>query len=231
MANIEVKGGRDGLVLVLPETGTQGQLLASLYHYLSTKGDFFKGAEIWVEIGQRRMAEGEVAQLRELLSQWDVTLLALRTADQPRPAPALDDFGGGNGVGEGGTPLATVSAESSDALTVRRTLRGGQIIRHPGSVTVIGDVNPGAEIVAGGDVVVWGVLRGVVHAGAMGDDDAIVCALKLEPTQLRISAQIAISPEEPKAKRGRLWQRIGPRAPECAFLQEGRIVVEKWSGK
>jgi septum site-determining protein MinC len=83
---------------------------------------------------------------------------------------------------------------------------------------VIGDVNPGSEIIAGGNVVVWGRLRGVVHAGAKGDSAAVVCALDLSPTQLRIADQIAVSPE----------RRGGPR-PETARIREGRLVAEVWA--
>jgi septum site-determining protein MinC len=65
-----------------------------------------------------------------------------------------------------------------------------------GRLPSLGDVNPGAEIIAGGSVVVWGRLRGLVHAGAMGDDTAVICALDLNPTQLRIADQIAIPPAD-----------------------------------
>jgi septum site-determining protein MinC len=88
-------------------------------------------------------------------------------------------------------------------------------------VALIGDVNPGGEIVAGGNIVVWGKLRGTAHAGALGDDTAVVCALQLAPSQIRIGSYIARPPE-----RGSL-----PGAPEMASVQEGDIVVERWSVK
>ncbi|MBI4770229.1 MAG: septum site-determining protein MinC, partial [Chloroflexi bacterium] len=69
-------------------------------------------------------------------------------------------------------PEPEVDSEEArdEAVLVRRTLRSGRSVRHPGHVVIIGDVNPGAEIVAGGDIVVWGRLRGVVQAGAGGDE-------------------------------------------------------------
>jgi septum site-determining protein MinC len=85
---------------------------------------------------------------------------------------------------------------------------------------VYGDVNAGAEIIAGGNVVVWGKLRGIVHAGANGDESAVVCALDLAPTQLRIATYITVSPEDKRRK---------PR-PEIAFVRQGRIVAEAWNG-
>jgi septum site-determining protein MinC len=87
-------------------------------------------------------------------------------------------------------------------------------------VVIIGDVNPGAEIVAGGDVVVWGRLRGMVHAGAQGNEDAIICALDLSPTQIRIAGQISIPPK-----------RRGRPQPEMARLQKGQVLAEPWNQK
>jgi septum site-determining protein MinC len=104
-------------------------------------------------------------------------------------------------------------------VLVRRTLRSGQVVQHPGHVVVIGDVNPGAEIIAGGDVVVWGKLRGIVHAGATGDDGAVVCALSLAPLQLRIGNHIARTPE---GREGL------PEQPEMASVQDDEIVAEPW---
>jgi len=81
-------------------------------------------------------------------------------------------------------------------------------------------VNAGAEIVAGGDVVIWGSLRGMIHAGAGGDQAAVVCALLLAPTQLRI-ADLVSRGSEPS----------GPIAPEMARILDGRILVEPWSAR
>ncbi len=96
----------------------------------------------------------------------------------------------------------------------RGTLRGGQALHNLGNLVVIGDVNPGAELVASGDIVVFGALRGVAHAGAQGDRSARVIALELAPTQLRIATLIATSDAGPK-----------PRGPEHASIADERIVV------
>ncbi len=96
----------------------------------------------------------------------------------------------------------------------RGTLRGGQALHNLGNLVVIGDVNPGAELVASGDIVVFGALRGVAHAGAQGDRGARVIALELAPTQLRIATLIATSDAGTK-----------PRGPEHASIVDERIVV------
>jgi len=96
----------------------------------------------------------------------------------------------------------------------RGTLRGGQALHNLGNLVVIGDVNPGAELVASGDIVVFGALRGVAHAGAQGGRSARVIALELAPTQLRIATLIATSDAGAK-----------PRGPEHASIADERIVV------
>jgi septum site-determining protein MinC len=95
------------------------------------------------------------------------------------------------------------------------TLRGGQTLHHAGNIVVVGDVNPGAELVATGDILVFGRLAGIAHAGARGDENARIYALDLAPTQLRIATHIAAD------------ERTKPRAamPEAALVREGQIVV------
>ena len=78
-----------------------------------------------------------------------------------------------------------------------------------------------AEVVAGGDIVVWGRVRGVVHAEALGDEGAIICALDLAPTQLRIASYIARSPDDKRRKP----------VPEVASVHDGHIVAESWKSR
>src|SRR5207248_7837540 len=108
--------------------------------------------------------------------------------------------------------------ESGDTLFLRRTVRSGQAIHHHSNVVVLGDVNPGAEIIAGGDIIVWGVLRGMVHAGYPDNENAIVCSLVLAPVQLRIAHLLSRPPD---------GYQVQAR-PEFATIKNGQIVVEAW---
>src|SRR6266699_1466200 len=108
--------------------------------------------------------------------------------------------------------------ESDDTLFLRRTVRSGQAIQHESNVVVLGDVNHGAEIVAGGDIIVWGVLRGMVHAGYPNNENAYVCALLLAPVQLRIAHLLSRPPD---------GAEVQPR-PEVAAIRNERIIVETW---
>jgi septum site-determining protein MinC len=91
-------------------------------------------------------------------------------------------------------------AASRDALAeplyLQMTVRSGMEIRHPGTVVIIGDVNPGGEIIAAGDIIVWGNLKGIAHAGSRGNEQCLIMALQMFPTQIRIANFIARSPEQ-----------------------------------
>ena len=74
-----------------------------------------------------------------------------------------------------------------ETLYVKSGLRAGHLIRYPGNVIIYGDVNPSAEIIAEGDVIIWGTCGGIVHAGSNRDKNASISALKFNNCQLRIS--------------------------------------------
>lgn len=105
----------------------------------------------------------------------------------------------------------------AEPLYVEATVRSGMEIRHPGTVIILGDVNPGSSIVAEGDIVVWGSLRGVAHAGSGGNERCLIMALRLEPTQLRIGEHVARAPEKPPTQ----FQ------PEVAYVASEGIRITK----
>ena len=103
-------------------------------------------------------------------------------------------------------------------LVVNKHLRSGQKIEHNGDVLVLGNVNKDAQVIATGNVIVMGTLRGIAIAGALGDESAVVVALRMEPQQIRIGRKIAISHEE---------ERVSPGYPEIAKVEDGVIILEK----
>lgn len=128
------------------------------------------------------------------------------------------DFAGARADMAARRTTATVTALGPATLYQRGTIRSGQVLRHLGNIVVVGDVNPGAELIASGDIVVFGVLRGQAHAGAQGDPTATVTALELTPTQLRIATFIATG--ERSAGRPKIRE-----SGEVARVEEDRIVV------
>ena len=110
--------------------------------------------------------------------------------------------------------------QEEKTLLVQKTVRSGQCIRFSGNVVVLGDVNPGAEIAAEGHVAVFGCLRGLVHAGAAGNKEAVIIAFALEPTQLRIADHITRPPD------GGKWQASS--FPEIAHIQNNVVVIDRY---
>jgi len=88
----------------------------------------------------------------------------------------------------------------AEPLYLQTTLRSGGDVKHNGTVIILGDLNPGSSVVADGDILVWGRLRGLAHAGAKGNARALIMALQMEPTQLRIANFVARPPETPPAE-------------------------------
>lgn len=214
---ITLKSSGDGLAITLSE-GPWSKVLAELALELERPRavELFRGQRVQIETGERALTPLQVEELAWLLELHDMKFEWGKNGTQT-PLPGLDPARASLRA----LPLANV-AVWEDAALCPRTLRSGQTIRYAGHVVVMGDVNPGAEIVSTGDVVVWGRLRGVVHAGASGDDSALVCALMLAPTQLRIGKYIARAPDE---------FRQPHRGPESARVRDGRILIEGWNLK
>jgi septum site-determining protein MinC len=120
--------------------------------------------------------------------------------------------------------VQTVSAQKptnvSRLLIVNKNLRSGQTVEHSGDVLILGDVNEGAEVVAAGNIVVMGTLRGYAHAGAIGDDSSVVVAKKMMPQQLRIGHHIAIRGENEEE----------PQETEIAKVIDNKIILEPIGG-
>lgn len=193
----------------------------TLLEKLREKADFFRGARLVLQLGGRAMGAADLGKLRDDLGDLQINLwtvlsesaltenaaraLGLETA-LPKPQALPPEL-----------PPISPSEDGSVAILVNHTLRSGKSVRFPGHVIVVGDINAGAEVVAGGNVIVWGRVRGTVQAGSEGDAEAVVCALDLAPTQLRIANAIATSPK-----------RRGKADPEMARIKDGQIVAERW---
>jgi septum site-determining protein MinC len=218
---VSIKGTSDGLIVYLGE-GDLELVLDELQERLESKASFFLGGRVALCVEDRALSEEELQTVGTMVERAGVTLWAVES-NHPDTTRAAKELGLETSIRAGHEQVTPVSDEAltrddMSGIVIRRTLRSGQAIQHLGHVTLIGDVNPGAELVAGGDIVVWGKLRGTAHAGAIGDEGAVICALQLAPSQIRIAAHIARSPERSRP----------PKAPEMASIQDGGIVVEQW---
>lgn len=228
MSLVSIKGTRDGLLVTLDTGAPWAEVEQTLLGTIRERSDFFRGAQLALQVGERALDRDDIRKLSDRLAEHDVRLSTIlgKSADTIREARRLgldtELQRDGAAAPEAGTdselPPIDNNEYGSGGVLVRTTLRSGRVVRHAGHVVVIGDVNPGAQIIAGGDVLVWGRLRGTVQAGANGDENAVVCALDMRPQQLRICSHVAIASEDNR-----------PRTrPEIAWVKDGQIVAEEW---
>ena len=132
---------------------------------LTSKPDLFSGSE-------HDLAFQELAQEEGIIKEEEMKTYATMDEDE---TPDLGLEGDDEDV------------EKLPTLYLNQTLRSGQTVTSDGNIVVIGDANPGSEIIARGDVTVWGVLGGIAHAGSKGNENAVIRALKMNAIQLRIA--------------------------------------------
>ncbi len=149
----------------------------------------------------------EVKEINEVVKQEDTFLLMLDNGNEDKETIAKKN-----------------EAENLPTLYLRKTIRSGQSISSDGNIIVIGDVNPGSEIIAKGDITVWGILGGIAHAGSDGNNFARIRALKLNPVQIRIGEVFARRPDTVNLP---YIQKSCEYTPEEAFTYKGSIVIRK----
>ena len=204
---VEIRNEKDRLVLTLP---TVSEASVSEYTW----------SEIWQQMklrlmAQKRFISSEISvhlvahdrlldsrQLQDIAETLSEMSLLLKSVGTSRRQTAIAAAGAGYSV-EQLQPKKAFSFESAsttsppaEPLYLETTVRSGIEIRHRGSVIILGDVNPGGIVVADGDILIWGRLRGVAHAGAQGNSECTIMALQMEPTQLRIANALARAPEK-----------------------------------
>jgi septum site-determining protein MinC len=246
---IKVRGTREGLLLTVPEDARAygpREVAQALVAHLDGAEAFFNGADVIVDLGERDVTDEELAFYRQVLEEREVVVRGFTASSSqgratirksgyhPLQVVQTDRAQAQSSLQTGGTPVQAspraggaqihpVNPDAGEALYLRRTLRSGSRIRHHGHFVLLGDINAGAEVAASGDIIVWGMVRGMVHAGALGDASAIICALGLTPTQLRIGGHYALPPSDTKGNT--------PGTPERVRLEHGRLIVEPWKLK
>jgi septum site-determining protein MinC len=210
---VQIKGIRDGLLITLGN-GEWPALLEALYLHIDEREAFFRGARVALEVGDQIIRAAEMGSLREKLSEKGIALWAV-LSNSPKTEETARLLGLSTRIfsPRSERELRTINTsldESLNAILVQRTLHSGIKVQSKGHAIVFGDIN----------VIVWGRLRGVVHAGAEGNEQATVSALEMAPTQLRIAYVAAIPPKQ----KGKLM-------PEVARVYRGQIIVEPWDVK
>ncbi|NJR69177.1 MAG: septum site-determining protein MinC [Synechococcales cyanobacterium CRU_2_2] len=186
------------------------------------------GTSVHLNAQNHLLDSRQLQELGEALDRYDLKLTRIATS---RRQTAVAAATAGFSIDQGSElpQLLTLSEDkttggktlTAEPLYLQTTVRSGAEVRHPGSVIIMGDLNPGSSVVADGDILIWGRLRGVAHAGAAGNKGSIILALKLEPTQLRIADSLARVPQTAQ----------GPTRPEVAYVTaKGDIRITEAAG-
>ncbi|MEH1789436.1 MAG: septum site-determining protein MinC [Nostoc sp.] len=205
---VQLKSKEGRLLLILPPESqasaselTWSDIWQQIRQRLSA-GDRFRISNTPVHLmAQDRLVD--TRQLQELAEALNEVQLRLISVSTSRRQTAIAAVTSGYSV-EQLQPVTSLSSEpeataipQEDALYLEMTVRSGVEIRHPGTVILLGDLNPGGIVIADGDIIIWGRLRGIAHAGAGGNRECLIMALQMEPTQLRIADAVARAPEKP----------------------------------
>jgi len=200
-----LKGQRDGITISLDGTMPFAELKEHFKRRVADTKQFFEGATSNISFVGRSLSDEEEKILLDIITK--ETTLDVPYVGENTYKPVNPSF-----VSNTAPPHLAHNVHNTSFH--QGGLRSGQSIRFSGSVVVIGDVNPGSEIIAEGNVIVLGALKGMVHAGCTGNEDCIVSALVFWPTQLRIGNVITFVPIDKRNKK-----------PACAYIQDGQVFI------
>jgi len=199
---ITIKGVKEGLVFLLDDRCGFEELLKELQAKLGKHEQQFTGPiiHVFIKLGSRRLDEADKERIRQTFrTQGNLLIQSIESNPQ-------DD-----------------REENADKALHKWAgiVRSGQTMEVQGHLLLLGDVNPGGTLRCTGDIYVLGALRGLAHAGCEGNDQAIIAASLMRPTQLRIADVISRPPDEWAS--GEPWM-------EYAFLREGKMTIDKLTG-
>lgn len=166
--------------------------------------------QVCIDTGLKRLTERQLRELEKIVGEKGLHLKELRNSE--------DRSAGDNSKTRTINPKNNEFAELTETVMLCRHLRSGQKFFTRGNIVILGDINPGAEIIAGGNILVMGALRGMAHAGAMGDEECVIAAFRLNPTQLRIAKHITRAPD---------GEKFETNSPELARIRAGKVVIER----
>ncbi len=206
---VETVNRNGDIYIDLQNVTTFKQVKEELEKKLRLLVDYQYGARVNIDLGAKSLTNKQVREIEDILLDyglhWDKG--SWTSPDDVVPADEQSAIPGGERV-----------SHYDDTALLFRNLRSGQKFFSDGNIVVLGDINPGAELIAGGNVLVMGALRGMAQAGAFGDENTIIAAYRLNPTQLRIANHITRPPD---------GEVIMVNSPELARIRAGKVVIEK----
>lgn len=233
--SIIFKGTPDGILIILDEKISFSSLKEALIKKLEQNSEFFKEATTSITFKGRVLSEEEEIELIKTISKHseiDISFVKDEKSNFNITKKELPNENQANVSNEESRNINSQTQQSNfDSFIPRNmpqypemntyyhkgSVRGGQCLKHNGSIVVIGDVNPGSKIIAEGNIIILGKLKGIVHAGCNGMKDCFVSALFMQPTQLIINDVITYFPNDIKREM----------LPEYAYEKDGKIFVEE----
>ncbi|HEX3028352.1 MAG TPA: septum site-determining protein MinC [Clostridia bacterium] len=217
--NVTFKATVNGLIILMHEEDDFESIYSQIEKKVASAGRFFRDASISIKYrGKKLSKEQEDRIMNLMLSKTGAEIKGIKEDLEEDVKP----------VARKSEPVDKITMKKfffkgiNEGITkfYRGTVRSGQLISFDGNLVVVGDVNPGGEVIATGNVMVMGSLRGMVHAGADGNKEALVVAFNLQPTQLRIADVITRAPDEKSS--------ISPFIPELAFVKDDTVYIERY---
>ena len=170
---ITINTKKDNITIKINEEAEQGEIIECLQTKLNGLRNLYKDEKIPIIVSGKILKNKEIDQIQDLIKEnIDVEIIF----ESPRTL-------GLHGIKKTYNKDTTIS----ETKFYNGALRSGQKIEFEGRIVVIGDVNDGAEVVAGDNIIVLGTLRGLAHAGAKGNKDAIIATNSIEASQIRIA--------------------------------------------
>jgi len=199
-----LKGINGGVLITITDIKTN---LLDLEEKLNNKEFFGKNIDFLLKEKDRDYYK----EVLEIIEKYDHNLFLVKFKEEKVYVPMKN---------ENSNESSNSDTENrEETYVIKRTIRSGQRIDHTGNVVIIGDLNPGAEVVAGGDVYIFGRARGVIHAGRNGDQNSTILALSLEVNQIRIGNVFTKGD----------GQKPRPGVAERAYLtSDNKIIVEEY---
>jgi septum site-determining protein MinC len=178
--NVTIKGTKDGLILLLDDTCSFEKIIEELFDKLTAdSGQLLNGPVISVKVktGNRYITADQEHKLREVLKNKENLIIERIESDVITKAEAEE------------------LRKDAQVVTVSKIVRSGQVLDIKGDLLLIGDVNPGGTVMATGNIYVLGILKGIAHSGSNGNEDTIIAASVMKPSQLRIANHINRAPD------------------------------------
>ena len=226
---VMIKSNRYGINLILDPDIAFTDLLKAIVDKFKESEKFFKGSKFGISFeGRTLSAEEEQKIIDAITENTTIEILCIVDNNEENAEKTRQQIEAYYEEVE----KQYAKAMKSQGEFYRGILRSGQVLENEASITILGDVNPGAKVISGGNIVVLGSLKGNAHAGAYGNSDCFILALEMDPLQLQIGSLLAKSPDKQKPKR-RFIRREKTESNELqiAIAREGNIYIEPVSKK